>query len=261
MTWDAMTSEWVTALRAVNRSEGTIRNYRHYIRQVAARHADVRHVGTADLQAILATRRWGAEARKSARAAMVSFFRWAHGTGYVDRDPTLLLQPVSVPPGVPRPIPDRLLQRVLMSAHGRERLMMLLAAYCGLRCAEIARTRGSDLVDGVLYVTGKGGKVRRVPIVHPELVAALERAGRGWLFPNGRGSHLSAGHVTKLLSDALPDHWTGHTLRHRMATAGYAATRDLLAVGEVLGHSRPETTKRYVLMPDDALLAVVRGAA
>lgn len=64
-----------------------------------------------------------------------------------------------------------------------------------------------------------------------------------------------------LLSRALPEGWTGHTLRHRMASVSYAATRDLLAVGAVLGHSRPETTQRYVRMPDDALRAAVSAAS
>ena len=41
----------------------------------------------------------------------------------------------------------------------------------------------------------------------------------------------------------------------------FAGTHDLLAVGAVLGHSRPETTQRYVRMPTDALTAAVAAAA
>lgn len=260
--WQGAVAEWVTAMRAAGRSEGTIRLYRHYMRQVSTRYpAGPWRLGTADLQAVLARRGWSAETRKSARAAIARFYRWGHGMGYVAHDPALLLDPVTVPAGVPRPMPDPLLERTLLTLGGRERIMALLAAYAGLRCAEIAQVGRDDLVAGVLYVHGKGGKTRRVPIEHPELLAAFERAEDGWLFPNGLGGHLTPGRVSRLLSDVLPDGWTAHTLRHRMATAGYAATRDLLAVGRVLGHSRPETTQRYVLMPDDALLAVVRGAA
>lgn len=83
----------------------------------------------------------------------------------------------------------------------------------------------------------------------------------GWAFPNGKGSHLSPGHVGRLLSRAMPEGWTAHTLRHRMASTAYAATRDLLAVGAVLGHSRPETTQRYVRLPDDAVRAAVAAAS
>jgi integrase len=66
--------------------------------------------------------------------------------------------------------------------------------------------------------------------------------------------------VSKLLSRALPPGWTGHTLRHRLATAAYGGTRDLLAVSALLGHSRPETTQRYVRLPDDAIRAAVAAA-
>lgn len=82
-----------------------------------------------------------------------------------------------------------------------------------------------------------------------------------WAFPNGRGSHLTPGHVTKLLSKALPLTYTGHQMRHRCATVQYGATRDLLAVGAFLGHTRPETTQRYVLMPDDSLRRVANASA
>ena len=40
-----------------------------------------------------------------------------------------------------------------------------------------------------------------------------------------------------------------------------AGTHDLLAVGAVLGHARPETTQRYVRLPDDSLRAAIAAAA
>jgi site-specific recombinase XerC len=43
--------------------------------------------------------------------------------------------------------------------------------------------------------------------------------------------------------------------RHRFATTAYAAERDLLAVQQLLGHSRPEVTARYTALPGDALRA------
>src|SRR5690606_9226779 len=128
------------------------------------------------------------------------------------------------------------------------------------RRAEIARVQSADLVDGLLYVHGKGGKGRLVPIIDPGLRGAIGRAD-GWLFPSRAGAHLSPQYVGKLMSDARPDAWTAHTLRHRFATKAYAGTRDVLAVGRVLGHARPETTQRYVQLPTDALHDVVAAAA
>jgi integrase len=155
-----------------------------------------------------------------------------------------------------------MVKQSLRTADPRTRLMILLAAYAGLRCAEIAQVAGHHF-DGLwLDVTGKGGKHRRVPVIHPELVHALT-ATPGPLFPSpARGrEHLTPGTVTKLLSRSLPAHWTGHTLRHRMATRAYQANGDLIHLGLVLGHARPETTRRYVQPSEDKMLAVIRAAA
>jgi integrase len=142
--------------------------------------------------------------------------------------------------------------------------MAMLAAYGGLRCAEIAQVLPArDLVGDELTIHGKGGKVRAVPVLHAKLLGRLrlDALRGGWAFPNGRGGHLSPGHVSRLLSEALPGGWTGHTLRHRMGTAAYRGTRDLLAVSQLLGHARVDTTQRYVLLPDDALRAAVASAS
>ena len=191
---------------------------------------------------------------------LVAFYRWAVLAGHLDQDPTLGLPSVRVPQGQARPTPEAVLHAALGRADERTRTMLLLAAYAGLRCAEVARCRSSDLAEGILYVTGKGGRTRVLPVEHPDLVAAFTRAD-GWLFPGRDHGHLSPGTVSRILSEALPAGWTGHTLRHRFATRAYAGTRDVLAVGRALGHSRPETTRRYVQLPPDALLAVVRAAA
>jgi site-specific recombinase XerD len=67
--------------------------------------------------------------------------------------------------------------------------------------------------------------------------------------------------VSKLLSRALGAGWTAHQLRHRFASTAYAAERDLRAVQELLGHSKPETTARYTAIPEGAKRAAVLAAA
>jgi integrase len=246
-------------MRAAGRASGTVRLHRHYLSLLAREHAVPQAVTSADLHQALARTDWSPETRKSARSVYRRFFAWLKSTGAIGRNPAARLEPVRVPPGAPRPAPEGVLAEALMRADDRERLMVMLAAYAGLRCAEIARVRGEDLDADLLRVTGKGGKTRLVPIVHADLLSRLSEV-RGHAFPGGTEGHLSPGHVSKLLSRVLPDGWTGHTLRHRMATKAYAGTRDLLAVGAILGHSRPETTQRYVRMPDDALREAARSA-
>lgn len=158
--------------------------------------------------------------------------------------------------------------------------MVLLAAYAGLRRSEIAAVHPRDFVDGVLHVVGKGDRARIVP-VHPLIDQAVRaelerrrdgRIGTGWrlgaarvdpagyLFPGQQpGTHVSPWVVGDALSGLLGDVWTGHTLRHRFASRAYAASRDLRAVQELLGHSRPETTARYTAVPDDAMREAVMG--
>jgi integrase/recombinase XerC len=52
-----------------------------------------------------------------------------------------------------------------------------------------------------------------------------------------------------------------HSSRHRARTRAYSNKRDILAVSQLLGHSKPETTMRHTQLPDDALLDAVFGIA
>lgn len=254
-----MLADYTTAQRAAGRAEGTIRLRHYQISDLCNVAPSPAFITTDHLIAILSTPGWAPETRKSVRGSYRSFFRWAYQSGRLEEDPSDVLPSVRVPQAVARPAPETVV-RTGLRGDERIRFMVMLAAYAGLRACEIARVHEEHLDLDVLRVKGKGGKTREIPIVHLELLERLQ-AVTDWAFPNGYGTHLSPGHVTRLVSKVLPDGWTCHTLRHRMATAAYAGSRDLLAVGALLGHSRPETTQRYVRMPDDALRAAARWAA
>lgn len=258
--WIDAERHYVTALRAAGRSGGTIRLHRHYVSLLRARIRDPWTATLDQLLAILATAHWSAETRKSARSVMASFYRWAHGSGRIAENPAVGLPTVRVPAGRARPTPEAVYRRALLLASPRERLMLKLAALCGLRSCEIAVVHTRALEVDMLRIVGKGGRVRLVPVLDGELLGAIQRA-EGWLFPGRIEGHLSPGTVSRILAEVLPEGWTGHTLRHRYGTRAYAGTRDLLAVGELLGHARPETTRRYVELPGDAVRAAAMAAA
>lgn len=258
--WNDAVAGYATALRAAGRSPGTVRLRRHYLANLADVEPHPWRVTTECLQRFLARDGWAPETRKSARASVRSFYRWACRAGHVEVDPAAELDSVTVPAGTPRPAPEDVVRAAIAGCDARTGLMVKLATFAGLRAAEVARVHRRHLVGDVLRVYGKGGKVRDVPIVNAELLAELRRVD-GWAFPNRDGVPMTPGHVTKLVSRALPGDWTAHTLRHRMGTQAYAGTRDLLAVQQLLGHARPETTQRYIRMPDDAVRAAVGGAA
>lgn len=258
--WSTALGGYFLAMKAANRSPGTIRQHRHYLHYLTDAHRFPWRVTTADLVAIIATDSWGGEAKKSARTVYRGFYKWAHGSGLTDQNPGLALPTVYVPQASPRPTPENLVLRVTNDPSTRVRLMAMLGAFEGLRAAEIAVVHQGDLSGDLLRVHGKGGKIRTVPIMHAALLSELQ-AVRGWAFPGRTDGHLTPGHVTRLLSEALGVGWTGHTLRHRAATKAYGGTHDLLAVGAMLGHSRPETTQRYVAIDQESVRAALRSAA
>lgn len=117
-----------------------------------------------------------------------------------------------------------------------------------------------DLLGWALRVRGKGGHERLVPMPDYVAVEVLARPA-GWLFPSPRGGHLTPHHLAKMVARWLPADYTMHTLRHRCGTVAYAATHDLRAVQELLGHAKPETTAIYTEVPGQAIRAAVEGAA
>lgn len=258
--WLDAIDQWQAWLRAAGRSPNTIwlRTYhlRRAAEQLGANPWDVKLV---ELVSVLDRPSWSAETRKSARAALRSFYGWALDCELIARDLTRKLPRVTVPAGKPRPAPDDVLAHALAAADAAGRLMLMLAAYAGLRRSEIAVVRSDDVVDGSLRVCGKGGRVRVIPL-HPLLLAELEQI-EGWAFPGRFGGHLSADNVGTRIRRMLGGGYGAHTLRHRFATRAYAAQRDLFAVQQLLGHSRPETTMRYTALPDDALRAAVAAVA
>ena len=199
--------------------------------------------------------------REKRPVGLSDVLRLAVQTGRLSHDPSVGLPPIRVPDAEPRPAPESVVRRAVRELDGRERLMVLLGAYAGLRCCEIARVHASDWDGAALRVVGKGGKSRAVRVARPELVDELDRLN-GWAFPNRwTGEPLTAGHVSRLLSRALAETYTGHQLRHRFGTVALEGTKDLLAVGRAMGHSRPETTQRYCVVSSDRLAAVADAAA
>lgn len=257
-SWREALADYAAWCRSCSMSQGTIRLRLLYLARLAAVTDAPFELAIDDLVEFLSPAGWAPETRKSARAALRSFFRWACDTGRVEKNPTERLPAVRVPAGMPRPAPEAVVLEALARSSARDRLMVMLAAYAGLRCCEIARCHTDDVVDGRLRVTGKGKRQRLVPLTAGILRAIPDEPG--WLFPSPHGGHLRADSVSVILRRALAP-YTAHTLRHRFATRAYAGTRDLRAVQELLGHSKPETTMRYTLVPDDALRAAVLAAA
>lgn len=243
---------WLRARAASGRSRATLKVQRICVARVAAQH-DLDTVTTDQIAAVLSAPDWKPETRRVNFIALRSYFAWALTEGHRTDNPMGALSRPRVPRTVARPVPEDALEHALSNADQRTRLMILLAAHAGLRCAEIAAVHRSDLAGDLLTITGKGGKRRTIPVAG-ELLERLQDCPRGYLFPGRQaGTHLHPSQVGALVSRLLPPGYTTHKLRHRYACRIYNATHDLLAVQELLGHESPVTTRRYVLTDLDTL--------
>lgn len=256
--WESALAGFEHWLRAAAQSEGTIGLRMRYLRQFAKLAPFPFDVDPDTLARFLARPDWAPETRKSARATLCVFYRWAIIVGRIDTDPTFALQPVVVPSGRPRPAPESVVADALARADLRGRRMVMLAAFAGLRCCEIAAVHSDDIADGVLRVRGKGGKVRLIPLP-PAMITAL-RVEPGFMFPGRFDEHMRPNSVGVVLKRLLGPNWSGHNLRHRFASRAYGATHDIRAVQTLLGHAKLETTMIYTAVPDDALRAAVAAA-
>jgi integrase/recombinase XerC len=263
-SWCGPIDRWTTYLRAAGTSPGTIRLRRYHLTRLSLEVNSTPQQLTAErLTQWLADHRWAPNTRRSYRGSLRSFYSWALATGLVKRSPAHLLPSVKIPRGRPRPTPEPVFAAALAIADARTGLALRLGGHCGLRRSEIASVRREDvepdLVGWSLRVKGKGGHVRLVPLPD-DLAADILARPDGWLFPSSHGGHLTPHHLGKLVSRALQGGLTTHSLRHRCGTVAYAATRDLRAVQELLGHAKPETTAIYVALPDGAVRAAMEAA-
>jgi len=219
---------------------------------------DLVDVTTEQIEAWLDSRDNCPRTRYTDISHVAAYFRWAIREGLTDVDPTARIDRPKVVPGLPRPIDgDDLRLALLQAVDPRLSAMMHLAAFGGLRCAEIAALRSEDISGDMMLIHGKGGKQRVVP-VHPLIhaaVRALHAPAYGLLFdmPPWKVSHVIRDHL-----QACGVRASAHQLRHWFATTAYEASgSDLRMVQELLGHSSPTTTAVYTRWARGRSLEVV----
>lgn len=170
-----------------------------------------------------------------------SFYNWWESQG--GTKVTAALPKPREPRGEPAPVSDDELERLLSTRmHHRTRVMVLLAAFAGLRVHEIAKFcgEGVNLGRGVLTVLGKGGLTATVPL-HPLLIeAAATMPPRGYWFPANStrpGMPIRGKSVSRIIANAMSR--AGHRrrpprLRHWYGTALLETGSDLRTVQTLL---------------------------
>lgn len=253
-------------LRAQSMLESSIRTRLAHVRTLALSSSTTpQEMSEDELIMWAGQRRWARETRHAYYDSLRQFFALIRP----DDNPASCLPKIRRPVGTPRPTPEKVFSDALLRADARTRAILILAGYAGLRRSEIACVRLDDLsFDGTtweLEVHGKGAKTRIIPVA-PVVAAVIrlrcEAEESQWAFPSrGRDTHLTPGHISKLASRVLPPQWSLHTLRHRFATAAYAAESNILAVRDLLGHANVATTQRYTKVANKSLTLAANYAA
>lgn len=142
---------------------------------------------------------------------------------------------------------------------GRVRLALLLEAVCatGIRVSEVRYITVEAARQGRTDVALKG-KVRTILLPRKlcrKLLTYAKRRGiaSGEIFSTRNGTGLcrkQIWHEMKSLCAAagvVPSKVFPHNLRHLFATVFYRATRDIVKLADVLGHSSVDTTRIYLM--------------
>ena len=214
-------------------------------------------------------------------SALRSFYRFCGRTGRIDINDLSWLRAPRPPKSVPKPVSEED-ARALLAAIFRRRgddwakqrdfalLMMLYGS--GLRISEALVLIRRDVPLGDwLRITGKGGKIREVPVLPAiaEAVAAyvgacpFDGGPDAPLFVSARGNAFGARAAQRLVESlrlelSLPAHVTPHALRHAFATHLLGNGADLRAIQELLGHASLSTTQRYTNVDEAHLLRLHR---
>jgi integrase/recombinase XerC len=222
-----------------------------------------------------AGRRLSEQTRHNYTSHVKAFYAWAVREGHLPRDPFARVRVPRVRQGPPRSLDLAVVERLLAATAPTPRLHLAvwLAYGAGLRCMEVAGLRVEDCHLGehpTLRVTGKGGRVRVVPL-HPRvagvLAVALEgRPASGPVIASETDdrAHLGPKYVSALLCGvlrALELPYTPHQMRHTFATQVLAAGQgtNLRAVQRLLGHASLRTTEVYTSAYDVDAQQAVKG--
>jgi integrase/recombinase XerC len=170
----------------------------------------------------------------------------------------------------PAELCDRAMFELLYSSGLRvSELAGLDVGYVPARDGAPASTGWLELEAREVVVTGKGNKMRRVPVGGPavDAIAAWLAVrppasdGSNALFLSSRGARVSARVVqhrlkTHALKAGLPVHVHPHVLRHSFASHLLQSSGDLRAVQELLGHASITSTQIYTSLDFQHLAAV-----
>lgn len=212
--------------------------------------------------------------------ALKIFFRWLQIRKRIERDPAEVIPLPRIERYLPETMNELQVERLLdgVPENGprtlRDRAMLELLYASGLRVSELvnARLENLDLDNHVIRVTGKGNKMRLVPVggkardaihayLNQERPEFVKKKTGSEIFLSARGTKLTTVRVWQIVKEiaknaAMEMNVYPHLLRHSFATHLLSNGADLRIIQEMLGHADISTTQIYTHVDSIRLKAV-----
>ena len=223
-----------------------------------------------------------------ALSAWRQFFAWLGSQRLVESNPVAAIRAPKSPRKLPKTLDVDQMNRFLSIDDNswlakRDHAMLELFYSSGLRLSELAGLDllAMDLSEGLVRVTGKGNKVRVVPVGRMAVTALRDWLGvraecippdmlqkdtlQNALFIGQKGARLGVRAIQLRLKhyslkQGMDEPVHPHMLRHAFASHMLESSGDLRAVQELLGHASISTTQIYTHL-DFQHLAKVYDAA
>jgi integrase/recombinase XerD len=212
--------------------------------------------------------------------ALKIFFRFLANKGALQRDPSETLTLPRIERYLPETLNELQVEQLIESVETkqplgpRNRAMIELLYASGLRVSELAHARleNFDSNERILRVTGKGNKMRLVPVgqkacealavyISTERPKLVKRRTGSEIFLSSRGTKLTTARIWQIVKECarrsgLEANIYPHLLRHSFATHLLSNGADLRIIQEMLGHADISTTQVYTHVDQQRLKAV-----
>lgn len=256
-------------LRLAGRAEWTIRKHVSHVRRLATwckeNDLDWQLLSKRELKTYARTiAGLGHSARSNAFCSWRRFYAWAIEEGHCTSSPAENFKTPAKPAPLPKALTLQQIRQVTSWCADqagrrarRDECLIYTALYAGLRSAELARLRWSDIdqAEKIIHITLSKGRHGRAVPVHELLCLqlaswrTLQAPAGDWPVFSLDGKPLAParpGKICRRISDASGVTFTTHTLRHTFATWTLRRSHDLYAVSKALGHKKLEQTEIYL---------------
>lgn len=266
-----------------NRSDKTIQAYCSDMREFCAVFEDkdsLNEITRLDIETVyiayLVDSGNGASSRARKLSSLRSFFKWAVSNNIVVENPVENVEMPKIPHKEPKVMENDEVFEVMMNVRNddsresacegfRNLAIMSVMFNTGVRRSEVTEIKLSDvnLHNGSILIHGKGNKERFVYFndapraIISEYIAShrkhLKPAETSeYLFVSKRSEKMCPATINLIVNKYLKaakvkeKGYTAHSTRKVYATNIYDNTGDIFAVQNLLGHSSPNTTMKYV---------------